>query len=267
MPTSLLPPPQVDLTWSANSAEMIASTAGSMGEATAVIEGGSSITYGALAAHAAAIAAVVSDLVAPGERVAIFLHRGADAVAAYFGVLAAGAVAVIVNESLRARQIEHVTTHAAVSVVLTSAQLRPRLPHLSKHARLIGIADIPSSGAFKPVFRVGGDVAQIVYTSGSTGMPKGVTLSHANLWAGMTSVASYLNISSTDRIASLLPLSFDYGLNQVLCCAGTGAALVVERSVVPPRIVETLVREEVTVLAAVPPLWLQLLGVSRFQTT
>ena len=253
-------------TWSTNAAEMLASTAGSMGEAMAVTEGGSSVTYAALAARAGATAQVVSDIVAPGERVAIFLRRGADAIAAYFGVLAAGAVAVIVNESLRPRQIEHVTKHADVSVVLTSADMLPRLPHLSdEHVRLLDLADIPSCGDFTPVFRVGADVAQIVYTSGSTGMPKGVTISHANLWAGMTSVVSYLKISSADRIASLLPLSFDYGLNQVLCCAGTGAALVVERAVLPPRIVETLAREEVTVLPAVPPLWLQLLGVARFQ--
>lgn len=253
-------------TWSTNAAEMLASTAGSMGEAMAVTEGGSSVTYAALAARAGATAQVVSDIVAPGERVAIFLRRGADAIAAYFGVLAAGAVAVIVNESLRPRQIEHVTKHADVSVVLTSADMLPRLPHLSdEHVRLLDLADIPSCGDLTPVFRVGADVAQIVYTSGSTGMPKGVTISHANLWAGMTSVVSYLKISSADRIASLLPLSFDYGLNQVLCCAGTGAALVVERAVLPPRIVETLAREEVTVLPAVPPLWLQLLGVARFQ--
>ena len=266
MPTAP-PPPQGVLTWSSNAAEMVASTAGSMGEATAVIEGGSSITYAALAARAGALARVVSDIAAPGERVAIFLRRGADAVAAYFGVLAAGAVAVIVNESLRPRQIEHITRHATVSMVLTSADMHPWLPRLSGHVRLLDVADIPSCGDLEPVFRVSADVAQIVYTSGSTGMPKGVTTSHANLWAGMTSVVRYLKISSADRIASLLPLSFDYGLNQVLCCAGTGAALVVERSAVPPRIVATLAREEVTVLPAVPPLWLQLLGVARFQST
>ncbi|MGH4019208.1 MAG: AMP-binding protein [Pseudonocardiaceae bacterium] len=264
MPT--LPPPQSVLTWSANAAEMVTSTAGFMGEATAVIESGSSITHAALAARAGAIAQVVSGIVAPGERVAIFLRRGADAVAAYFGVLAAGAVAVVVNESLRPRQIVHVTKHATVSVVLTSGDMLPRLPRLSGHVRLLDLADIPPCGDLEPVSRVNADVAQIVYTSGSTGMPKGVTISHANLWAGMRSVVSYLKISSADRIASLLPLSFDYGLNQVLCCAGTGAALVVERAALPPRIVETLAREEVTVLPAVPPLWLQLLGVARFQT-
>jgi acyl-CoA synthetase (AMP-forming)/AMP-acid ligase II len=81
----------------------------------------------------------------------------------------------------------------------------------------------------------------------------------------MRAVVSYLHIVHTDRIASLLPFSFDYGLNQLLCCAGTGAALVVEHSPVPQRIVEALRDLEVTVLPAVPPLWLQLLGVETFR--
>jgi acyl-CoA synthetase (AMP-forming)/AMP-acid ligase II len=81
----------------------------------------------------------------------------------------------------------------------------------------------------------------------------------------MTAVVDYLGITSNDRIASLLPLSFDYGLNQLLCCAGTGATLVVERSPIPHRIVGALRSEEVTVLPAVPPLWLQLLTVEGFR--
>jgi acyl-CoA synthetase (AMP-forming)/AMP-acid ligase II len=108
-------------------------------------------------------------------------------------------------------------------------------------------------------------VAQIIYTSGSTGLPKGVALSHANIWAGMQAVTSYVGISSGDRIASLLPFSFDYGLNQLLCAVGTGATLVIERSPIAARIIATLREREVTVLAAVPPLWLQLLDVKDFR--
>lgn len=82
----------------------------------------------------------------------------------------------------------------------------------------------------------------------------------------MSAVVQYLGITGEDRVASLLPFSFDYGLNQLLCCAGTGATLVVERSPLAQRIVDTLRTRQVTVLPAVPPLWLQLLGVEAFQT-
>jgi len=96
-------------------------------------------------------------------------------------------------------------------------------------------------------------------------MPKGVTVSHANLWAGVRAVTAYVGITATDRIASLLPFSFDYGFNQLLCAVAAGATLVVERSPVPQQIVAALRAREVTVLPAVPPLWLQLLNVDAFR--
>src|SRR5207245_4389507 len=107
--------------------------------------------------------------------------------------------------------------------------------------------------------------AQITYTSGSTGQPKGVLMSHENLWAGVRVVASYLGLGQSDRIAALLPFSFVYGFNQLTTAIFVGATLVVERSTLPQDIVSTLRRERVSVLAAVPPLWQQLLGTSAFR--
>jgi acyl-CoA synthetase (AMP-forming)/AMP-acid ligase II len=78
-------------------------------------------------------------------------------------------------------------------------------------------------------------------------------------------VAGYLGLQSEDRIASVLPFSFVYGFNQLTTSLYVGATLVVERSTLVQEIVSTLRREKVTVLAAVPPLWQQLLGVAAFR--
>jgi amino acid adenylation domain-containing protein len=251
-----------------NATDMLLETTTAAAEHPAVVDGDQVTSYGQLAEHSLGIAGALRVRgVEPGHRVAILLPRGAAAAAAFFGVLSSGGAAVQINESLRSRQIEHILDHSGTTVLLASSDLLSRLPRrLETSVAVLEIDQLPRSGATEPVPTVAGDVAHIIYTSGSTGLPKGVTISHANLWAGMAAVVGYIGISGIDRIASLLPFSFDYGLNQLLCCVGTGATLVVERSPIPHRIVDTLAAKDVSVLPAVPPLWLQLLGVEAFTT-
>jgi len=236
--------------------------------APAILEREGESTYAELCDKAAGTAAALRKLgVLPGDRVALFLQRGAPAAAAFFGVAAAGGITVILNETLRPRQIEHVVWHCEARVLLCAAELMDGLPRAPVvGAQVVDISDLPASGSFEPVQRIGNDVAQIIYTSGSTGLPKGVTITHGNLWAGARAVSHYLGITASDRIASLLPFSFDYGFNQLLCAVLNGASLVVEQSPVPQRIALTLRERRVSVLPCVPPLWLQLLGAPDFST-
>ncbi len=248
-------------------AQMLLETAKAMRDKAAVVNGESTVSYADLATRSLAIAEVLAQTgVKPEDRVAILLTRGAEAASAFFGTVAAGAIAINVNESLRWRQIEHILKHSSARTLLTSGDMLRRLSKPADIATpVLSVDDIPQSGTFQPLPRIGNDVAQIVYTSGSTGLPKGVVISHLNLWAGMQAVVNYLGITENDRIASLLPLSFDYGFNQLLCCVATGATLVVETSPIPRRILKTLRQQRITVLPAVPPLWLQLLSVEAFR--
>jgi acyl-CoA synthetase (AMP-forming)/AMP-acid ligase II len=190
-----------------------------------------------------------------------------DAAAAFFAVLGAGAVGINLNELYRPRQIEFVLSHARARALVVSRDVLKTLPRpLVTDSRIIILEEIGDSNAeFRPVLRNGEEPAQITYTSGSTGQPKGVLMSHANLWAGVRVVAGYLELQREDRIASLLPFSFVYGFNQLTTSLFVGATLVVERSTLMQEIVATLRRERVTVLAAVPPLWLQLLATASFR--
>jgi len=101
-------------------------------------------------------------------------------------------------------------------------------------------------------------MAAILYTSGSTGKPKGVVLSHRNMVAGAKSVASYLENTPDDRILSVLPLSFDYGLSQLTTAFHVGATAVLMNYLLPRDILKSVEKERITGLAAVPPLWIQL---------
>ena len=107
----------------------------------------------------------------------------------------------------------------------------------------------------RPSSTIGEDLAGILYTSGSTGKPRGVMLSHSNLLAGARIVSNYLEISSSDRILSILPFSFDYGLSQLLTAVRNAASVVLFQYRFPSQIVQAIQSENITGLAGVPLMW------------
>ena len=135
---------------------------------------------------------------------------------------------------------------------------------LQTSAATILATDVAGRDDWTPARVEENEAVQIVHTSGSTGLPRGVLLSHGNLRACADAVSGYLGLRADDRAASLLPFSSVYGFNQLLCAVATGGALVVEASPLPSAVARTLREREVTVLAAVPPLWHALLQAPEF---
>jgi acyl-CoA ligase (AMP-forming) (exosortase A-associated) len=252
----------------------------------ALVSGQRRLDYAALAD---AVRQVANGLLAAGlgrgERVAVYLEKNVENVAAMFGAAAAGGVFVPVNPLLKPEQVAYILADCNVRVLVTSAdRLRLLAPALALCADLklvvvTGGADQPApagpaavqawdafvaSGApARGAHRViDADIAAILYTSGSTGKPKGVVLSHRNMVAGATSVASYLENTPADRILAVLPLSFDYGLSQLTTAFHVGATAVLINYLLPRDIVKAVEAERITGLAAVPPLWIQVAQLS-----
>lgn len=260
--------PAIDDFGNGNFASLLWESASRYGNATAISHRGDTTTFRDLVNRGSAIAKALTDAgLKRGDTAAVVARSPHDAAAAFFAVLGVGAVGINLNELYRPRQIEFVLAHSGAKVLLASRDVLKSMPRtLSTDARVLLLEEVePAAKVFQPVDAAPDAPAQITYTSGSTGQPKGVLVSHANLWAGVRVVAGYLGLRSDDRIASLLPFSFVYGFNQLTTALYVGATLVVERSTLAQEIVSTLRREKVSVLAAVPPLWQQLLGIAAFR--
>jgi long-chain acyl-CoA synthetase len=105
------------------------------------------------------------------------------------------------------------------------------------------------------------DLAAVIYTSGSTGTAKGVTLTHANMTFAADSIVEYLRMEHADRVLCVLPLSFDYGLYQLLMSVRVGATFVLEPNFAfPGRVVQLLESQRITGLPGVPTVFQVLLS-------
>jgi acyl-CoA ligase (AMP-forming) (exosortase A-associated) len=204
----------------------------------------------------------------PGDRVAIWLPKQFETVVAMWAAARAGAVFVPVNASLKSAQVHHILADSGAKLLVSS---RDRLRQLKIDAPLMCWAvdemTFMSEGAPHRVEQSADDLAAILYTSGSTGKPKGVMLSHANLTLGAQSVAHYLKLTRADKLLCVLPLSFDYGLNQVITALLTGAQAVLFDYLLPRDVLAALGRYNITGLAGVPALWSQLITLDHWPAT
>lgn len=256
-------------------------------ESIALVAGKTSLSYASLAGEARRFAASLRALdLGRAARVGIWIEKRVETVAATWGTAHAGAVFVPINPLLKAEQASYIARDCNVEVLVTTAQRAasllaleepgPDLRHIvvvgapssealevARHdrVRVVRWEDLPQGGpgeggAATRVLDI--DMAAILYTSGSTGRPKGVVLSHRNIVEGARSVSTYLGNTADDRILAVLPLSFDYGMSQLTTAFLVGATAVLHNYLLPQDVLRALVRERITGLAAVPPLWIQL---------
>lgn len=244
----------------------------------AVIEGETRLDYGGLGRRVHAMAGWLIDRgLRPGDRVGVHLRKSIEEIVVMLGTSLAGGVTVNINHQWTPRQRDHVLNDCAVRFLVTNRKgakgldADPEVPAL-EHVLIVDGEPPTASGVRTLRFesgstgrdegrrvprpdRIGNDLAAILYTSGSTGMPKGVMLTHANLIEGARCVADYLDNRPEDRLLSLLPFSFDYGLNQLTTMLLVGGSLVLQVVPMASEIVKSLREHACTGFAAVPPTW------------
>lgn len=211
-----------------------------------------------------------------GERVGLYLDPSIPQVLSLFAISQAGGVFVPINSLLFPDQVAHIARDCRMKGLITTkaklTTLAMALTDIPSLEFVVMLADSESPQVSLPVYvfedlcqstrpqrwhdaGIGNDLVAILYTSGSTGKPKGVMLSHSQILAGSSSVSTYLEITSADRILAVLPFSFDAGLNQLMTAFQQGGTLVLMTFVFAREIVQMLRKERITGMGGVPTLW------------
>lgn len=254
----------------------------------ALVAGERRLTFGDLDGASDRLAVVLSDGgVSRGDRIVVFMDNCWEAVVAIFAVMKAGAVLCPINPSTKAHKLAWLLSHCRASAMIlqdrlaASAKAALAQAHCVKLTIMVGELNPPgfpdsirfddaiAESAACPLEARAGidlDLAMLIYTSGSTGLPKGVMITHQNAAASATSVISYLHNTSDDIILNALPISFSYGLYQVLMAAKVGASLILEKSFVfPHSIFERIGQERVTGIPIVPSIASTILQMKSLQ--
>jgi long-chain acyl-CoA synthetase len=212
-----------------------------------------------------------------GDRVAIVLSNCPEAVIACYGTWMAGGIAVPLNAQARAGELAPWLRHAdpaalihesgnqEIESVVQATNARLLRAAVGKQTAVLGFDETTSrrDGLAAPAFDPDLDAApaMIIFTSGTTGGPKGVTLSHRNLSHNADSVVRYLELSSADSVVSVLPFYYAYGNSVLNTHLAAGGRVVLELNMVfPHAVVETIARERVSGFSGVPSTFALLLA-------
>ena len=251
--------------------EFLERSAERLPDKTAIVAAGERLTFAQIDAEANRMAGALKKLgVQYGDRVAVFMDNGWEVVVSIFGILKADAVFLVVNPTTKPQKLSFILNNCRATALVTQAnKLKNALPAVESAPSIEAIvvrgeargADLETIDSGKNIVSwenalegmgeerperkgIDIDLASLIYTSGSTGNPKGVMMTHQNMVAASTSITTYLENREDDIILNVLPLSFDYGLYQVIMAAQFGGTVVLEKSFLYPYAVIKLLKEE-----------------------
>jgi acyl-CoA synthetase (AMP-forming)/AMP-acid ligase II len=220
----------------------------------ALVEGATVLTHRQVAERAQAVAGrLVARGVRPGDRVALALPNGWRYAVAYGGAQLAGAIAVMVNTRFAPGEIEHVLVDSGASVVVVDGEMAARVPEVCPHWDVDELtASGPAAGELPGLTAASGDVANILYTAGTTGHPKGAMQTHGNLVFNAGTVASVFGAGPDDRTLIVAPMFHATGIaSQLVGFGAHGAARVMQPRFSAADMLAAFVEHRITFFAGV----------------
>ncbi|MCD6202252.1 MAG: AMP-binding protein [Bacteroidales bacterium] len=257
--------------------EGLLASAGKYPQKVAIISGGSEYTYRQLLGESLSLASsFIEKGLKKGDRVLVYMENSWTEAVAIYAVALAGGVFVAINPQTKTDKLRYIADDSGAEILITERRLKNEFDHFienpgtlrtifikdgydpegrSEHVELVNlyelrVADSYSSGL--PAV-IPNDLAALIYTSGSTGFPKGVMMTHQSMVFATWSLIEYLRLTPEERIMLVLPMSFDYGLYQLLISVTVGATLIIEKNFIFLGSIYKRIKEtEPTVFPGVP---------------
>jgi len=251
-------------------------SARSFGDEIALVDGGQRMSYAALEADSNRFAHhLLASGLKPGDKVAMVCVNSISFLVAAYGILKAGMVWVPVNAMLAPEDVRYIVEHAEARLVVMDGHLhgnlQPALESLGLTVRLAmtaapvpGVATLAEALSGMPdttpaVLIEDGDLALIMYTSGTTGRPKGAMHSHRSVLSAVASNIATLAIGPADVFSCLLPLFHCAQFATAAASLMAGARLVIQRGFDPIALLDTLHNERITLMFGLPLMYAALL--------
>ncbi|HBE16035.1 MAG TPA: AMP-dependent synthetase [Cyanobacteria bacterium UBA11159] len=261
--------------------EFLEYSADRLPDKVALVGDGQRLSYGEVEAQANRLAnALIEEGLQRGDRVVLYLPNILELAIAIFAVLKAGGVFVPLNPSTKYDKCCYILNHCQAGVLVTTGRQADLVRELVREVpslKTIVLTSLPDEtpsfpflgyGAIQcdynqqrpPKVNIDLDLACLIYTSGSTGDPKGVMSDHSNVVFAASSIIEYLGNVESDIVICLSPLSFDYGLYQLLMVFKFGGTLILEKGFTfPAAILKRIEEERVTGFPGVPTIYAMLL--------
>jgi len=252
---------------------------------TALIIKGEEYSYARLQEDSEKLARhLVASGIQRGDRVAIFMNNSWPIAVSIYAITLAGAVFVIINPQTKADKLAFILADSGAKILiaeiflknefLPAAENAPAVKEIiftgkssqnstSPNCELLSFESVllnSDSSVSLPLI-IPNDLAAIIYTTGSTGFPKGVMMTHQAMVFASWSLIQYLRLSDDDRILLVLPLAFDYGLYQLLMSVTVGSTLIVEQSFIfTASVYKQIEKYQPTVFPGVPTIFAMMIA-------
>lgn len=257
-------------------------------EKTAIIAKDREYTYSELKESAEKLASFLLSLgIKKGDMVAIYLQNSWQCAVAIYGVTLSGAAFLVINPQTKAEKFQYILNDSGAKILISEEGLHQEIiPAVENSKEIAGLLLTGKTSRFQTLQHVKlasleeilendrvvvdfpgiipNDLAALIYTSSSTGFPKGVMMTHQSMVFTSWSLIEYLRLSEDDRILLLSPLAFDYGLYQLLMAVTMGGSVIIEQSFIfQATIYKNIEKYKPTVFPGVPTIYAMMIAANK----